>query len=195
MRRPNTAEDIPPGRRVYLVVFFGISALVALIALLVIGYRIFEFVLGDVSGGSLLDRVRAPFGVLVAAGLVAGYHFGAWRHDRSLLGTVPPKIQRIGHVTLVTASYAEALSQAVAKTTGAKVTVWTRADGAVRTAAEASGAPAETPASQAEAALVDQVTRALDGVAAGSVLLVVSEEDGAGTRTEVIPLAPGSGIR
>ena len=186
LRRPQTADDVPPGRRVYLVVFFGISALVALIALLVIGYRLFEFVLGDVSGGSLVDRVRAPFGVLVAAGLVAGYHFGAWRHDHSLLGAVTPKPRSIGHVTLVTASHAEELSQAVTRTTGARVTVWTPADGALGT----------SDVGEAEAgALIGQVTKALEGITAGSVLLVVGGEDGAGTRTQVIPFIPGSGTR
>ena len=69
--QPQAAEAIPPGRRVYLIAFFGVSAVVALITLLVIGYRVFEFLLGDVTGGSLLDRIRAPFGLLVAAALAA----------------------------------------------------------------------------------------------------------------------------
>ena len=73
------------GRRVYLILIFGISAIVAIITLLVIGYRVFEFVLDDLSGQSLLDRVRAPLGLLVATGLAAGYHFSVWRRDRSAL--------------------------------------------------------------------------------------------------------------
>ncbi|HET8879985.1 MAG TPA: DUF5671 domain-containing protein, partial [Arthrobacter sp.] len=57
------------GRRVYLITVFGLSAAVALVALLVIGYRLFEYVLAEVTGGSLVDRIRAPLGLLVAAGL------------------------------------------------------------------------------------------------------------------------------
>src|SRR6185312_17150685 len=37
----------PHGRRIYLVLVFGISAVVALVTLLVIGFRLFEFMLGD----------------------------------------------------------------------------------------------------------------------------------------------------
>ena len=127
--RPQTADVIPPGRRVYLIVFFGISAVVALIALLVIGYRLFEFLLGDVSGGSLLDRIRAPLGLLVAAGLVAAYHFALWRRERALLAAAsPPSAHIIDRVTLVTASDPAALSTAITAATGTRVTVWRRAD-------------------------------------------------------------------
>ena len=54
--------------------------MVALVTLLVIGFRLFEFMLGDAGGAGLLERVRAPLGLLVATGLVAGYHFALWRH-------------------------------------------------------------------------------------------------------------------
>src|SRR5436189_90048 len=81
---------------------------------LVIGYRLFGFLLGDVSGGSLVDRIRAPLGLLVAAGLVAGYHFALWRRDHRLMAAAPPAmIRTIDYVTLVTGSYPEALSQAI----------------------------------------------------------------------------------
>ena len=72
-------------RRIYLIVVFGLSAVVAVITLLVIGYRMFEYFLGDISGGSVVDRIRAPLGLLVATGLVAGYHFAVWRHERAAL--------------------------------------------------------------------------------------------------------------
>ena len=59
----------------YLIAVFGISAVVALIALLFVGYRLFEFGLDPTTGESLIDRVRAPLGVLIATALVFGYHF------------------------------------------------------------------------------------------------------------------------
>ncbi|WP_404289821.1 DUF5671 domain-containing protein [Glutamicibacter arilaitensis] len=77
----------PASRRVYLVMFFGCSALVALVSLLVVGYRIFEFLLVTTGSGSLLDMIRAPFGWLVATVVVATYHYFLWRSDRQLLAT------------------------------------------------------------------------------------------------------------
>lgn len=181
-RQPQTAEAIPHGRRVYLIAFFGISAVVALIALLVIGYRLFEFLLGDVSGGSLIDRIRAPLGLLVAAGLVAGYHFALWRHDRVLIAAAEPARKRtVDRVTLVTGSDPEALAQGIAEVTGgAKVTVWLRTDdgAATQPAAGTFPAPGES---------VGQIAKALEGITARHVLVVL----GPGARLDVIPVDTG----
>ena len=189
--QPRTADAIPPGRRVYLIAFFGVSAVVALIALLVIGYRLFEFLLGEVSGGSLIDRIRAPLGLLVAAGLVAGYHFALWRHDRTLLGAAPPARRRtIDQVTLVTADSPDApgpdlIAQGIAEVTGgAKVTTWLRIDGR-------TGAPAAAGTPPAVEETIVQLEKALDSITARHVLVVL----GPGTRMEVIPLAPASAAR
>ncbi len=181
-RQPHSVDAIPPGRRVYLVAFFGISAVVALVALLVIGYRLFEFLLGDVSGGSLLDRIRAPLGLLVAAGLVAAYHFALWRRERALLGAVAPSgVQTIDRVTLVTGSDPGGLATAISAATGAKVTVWRRAD------AGGGPMPAEAPL-PAEPGLVERAVSALSGVTAASVLLVIGPATGQEARIEAIPL-------
>jgi hypothetical protein len=184
-RQPHSVDAIPPGRRVYLVAFFGISAVVALVALLVIGYRLFEFLLGDVSGGSLLDRIRAPLGLLVAAGLVAAYHFALWRRERALPGAVAPSgEQTIHQVTLVTGSDPDALSKAITDATGAKVTVWRRAD--------AGGGPLPAEAAlPAEPGLVERAVSALSGVTATSVLLVIGTATGQEARIEAIPLETG----
>ena len=199
-KQPHSADDIPPGRRVYLVAFFGVSAVVALITLLVIGYRLFEFLLGDVTGGSLLDRIRAPFGLLVAAGLVAGYHFALWRRDRALLAAAQPARKRtIEQVTLVTGNQpdSDALAKGIAEATGgARVTIWLRADdgGAALPAHDGgSGGTASASAAAATSAdeAVQQVAKALDGVAAQHVLVVL----GPGTRLEVIPLADAGSRR
>jgi hypothetical protein len=181
-RQPHSVDAIPPGRRVYLVAFFGISAVVALVALLVIGYRLFEFLLGDVSGGSLLDRIRAPLGLLVAAGLVAAYHFALWRRERALLGAVAPSgAQTIDRVTLVTGSDPGGLATAISAATGAKVTVWRRAD--------AGGGPLPAEAAlPAEPGLVERAVGALSGVTAASVLLVIGPATGQEARIEAIPL-------
>nr|WP_246224027.1 DUF5671 domain-containing protein [Pseudarthrobacter psychrotolerans] len=182
-RHPLTADTIPPGRRVYLIAFFGISAVVALIALLVIGYRFFEFILGEVTGGSLVDRVRAPLGLLVAAGLVAAYHFALWRREHVILAAASPaRARTINQVTLVTASDPEPLSKAITRATGAKVAVWKRAD-AGGTTLPAGVVPPSEPG------LVERVVAALEGVAAERVLLVIGAPDGQVARIEVVPLA------
>ncbi|GAA1866068.1 hypothetical protein GCM10009715_11560 [Paeniglutamicibacter psychrophenolicus] len=154
----------PHGRRIYLVLVFGISAVVALVTLLVIGFRLFEFMLGDAGGTGLLERVRAPLGLLVATGLVAGYHFALWRHDRA---SAPARrtAPAIGEVLLVAGVNAQDLAAAIAEHTGAVVTVLPRADGGT-TALEA-------------------VLPALEGLVARRVLLLA----GPGERVEAIELA------
>jgi hypothetical protein len=167
-RRVESTEIGYTGRRVYLIAVFGVSAIVALIALLVVGYRLFEFFLEPATGASLVDRIRAPFGLLVATALVFGYHFAVWRHDRSVIaaeGLAPAR--RIGRVILVTAGDGEALGKAVEAATRASVTVW-------RSAAEPDGGP--------DAAAL---AAALEGVTARRVLVLA----GPGDRIEVVPLA------
>ncbi|MCI4659939.1 DUF5671 domain-containing protein [Cryobacterium zhongshanensis] len=164
-------------RRVYLILIFGISAVVALVTLLVIGYRIFEFGLGDVTGGSLLERVRAPLGLLVATGLAAGDHFAVWRHDRAVSAATPGRRHTIGRVILVTGAPPEPLRRAIAEATGASVTVWARAESDTEAADAGTGvAPAGPSAADLAAAL--------DGVTGKRVLVVT----GPGSRVTVVPL-------
>ena len=159
-------------RRIYLIVVFGLSAVVAVITLLVIGYRMFEYFLGDISGGSVVDRIRAPLGLLVATGLAAGYHFAVWRHERAALAAAQPARQRtIGHVVLVTGTDAAPLHRAIEDATGAAVTVWRRAD---------AGAGAAADAGQ----LAGRLAGELEGVTGKQVLVTVSPDG----RIDVIPL-------
>lgn len=152
-------------RRVYLIVVFGLSALVAIVTLLLIGSRLFEFALGDVSGQSLLDRVRAPLGLLVATALAAGYHFAIWQRDRSVV-TTPARVRSIARVILVTGSDPGSLVPVIRAATGAEVTVWRRADVA---AVEPS---------------TERLQAALEGVTAERVLVITGAED----RIDVIAL-------
>lgn len=134
--RPTRAVDVDrrrsPGRSVYLVVVFGISAVVALITLLVIGYRLFDSLLGGDAG--LLESVRAPLGLLVATGLVAGYHFGVWRADRSATAGAPvgaataplPSGPAIVELVLVMGAGGEPVARHLRQVSGARVTYWKR---------------------------------------------------------------------
>ena len=170
------AEVADTGRRVYLIAVFGVSAVVALIALLVVGFRVFEFGLDAATGASLVERVRAPLGLLVATLLVFGYHFAVWRRDRAVIaagGLVSER--RIGRVILIAPGDAASLApieRAVREATRASVTVWRRA----------VDEPAIAPDAAPDAAAV---VAALEGVAGKRVLVVAGPD----ARVEVVPLA------
>lgn len=168
--RPGREEDAgAAGRRIYLVAVFGVSAVVAVVALLTVGYRIFEIMLDTGAGGSLIERIRAPFGLLVATALVAAYHFAVWRRDRAALIAEAPR-KTIDRVILIAGeSSSPALEHAVAAATGATVTRWMRAD---------LGQPAAETSPEA-------VATALAGVSAHRVVVIT----GPGGHIEVIPLA------
>ncbi len=164
------------GRRIYLVAVFGLSAVVALVTLLVIGYQAFEYLLDGAGRGSLAGRVRAPLGLLVATGLVAGYHYGVWRRERAALPLGPPPPRRtIGHVILVTGSDPAPLSRVISEASGARITVWKRADAG----GTGSGEPGEPGQPDP-----GQLAKALAGVSGERVLVVIGPD----ARIEVVPL-------
>ncbi|MDQ1596373.1 MAG: hypothetical protein QOH40_2929 [Arthrobacter pascens] len=174
------------GQRIYLVVVFGLSAVVALIALLVIGYQAFEHLLDASGRGSLVGRVRAPLGLLTATGLVAAYHYGVWRRERTVpqpMEPAPPSGEPgepdvrggIGEVILVAGSDPVPLCRAIRDASGAEVTVWERADGG---AAALGSGTAPDP---------EDLVRALSGVSCERVLVVIGWDG----RIDVIPLADG----
>lgn len=173
------------GQRIYLVVVFGISAVVALIALLVTGYQVFEHVLDASGRGSLLGRVWAPFGWLVATGLAAAYHYSVWRREQAVprAESVPPPGEPvlkggIGHVVLVTGSDPSPLCRAISDASGATVTVWerTETDAAAETSKDAESDKGPEPS---------ELARALQDLTCERVLVVVGRDG----RFEIIPLA------
>lgn len=184
------------GRRIYLVVVFGISAVVALMTLLVIGYQVFEHLLDSSGRGSLVGRVRAPLGLLVATALVAAYHYGAWRRDRSVQPPAdtgqdtgrelpaggPAAGRGIGHVILVTGFDPVPWVRVIRDVTGTEATVWRRAD---------TGGTAVGPLDAAETGAAEtasgRLAGALNGVSGEYVLVVVGRD----AEIDVIPLEAG----
>ena len=182
--RPTTAvlpeRRRSTGRSAYLVVVFGVSAVVALVALLVIGFRLFDSLLSGEAG--LLDRLRASLGLLLATGLVAGYHFSVWRGDRAASATsVPapvPDAPRgpatgIGELVLIMGPGAEPVLRHLRQLTGATVSWWQRAGGST--------------------ALPDpaQVANALQGVQGERVVLIVAADGSLSVIPLVAPQSPG----
>lgn len=90
----------PGSRRIYLILFFGVSFLVALAAVLTVVFRLLQTLLGqDTTAENLIDQLRAPIGWLVATMSVASYHFALFKADRkqqvaSLSGTPIEQDQR-----------------------------------------------------------------------------------------------------
>jgi hypothetical protein len=178
--QPAESTDASDGRRIYLTAVFGLSAVSALITLLLLGYRLFEVALAGQTGGALIDRVRAPLGLFVATAMVAAYHFSVWRHDKSAMAEIPGRKRTISRVILVAAADAEAQKRLIAERTGATVTVWLRDDAALLALPHdtAAGSPA------LDRPVLDRLADALDGVSGKRVLVVT----GPGTAIDVIPL-------
>lgn len=128
-RAVDADEAADPARRVYLVVVFGASAVVAIVTLLIIGYRVFEFALDAGGSDALVERIRAPLGLLSATALVFAYHFAIWRRDR-VLAPASARRQAVGKVVLVSAGDVRALTEAIRAETGAGVSLWPVAPGA-----------------------------------------------------------------
>jgi hypothetical protein len=166
-REVTADEAADPSRRVYLVVVFGASAIVAIVTLLIIGYRLFEFGLDGGGAGGLIERIRAPFGLLSATAIVFGYHFAIWRRDRAVAGTIVRR-QAIGRVFLVASGDAGELASVLHDETGAAITVWRTADDSATLGTQ------DLPA----------LLAALDGVSAPRVLVIA--EAGGGVRTVVL---------
>ncbi|MDT0180332.1 DUF5671 domain-containing protein [Microbacterium sp. ARD31] len=154
-------------RRVYLVAVFGASAIVAIVTLLLIGYRLFELLLG--SGGGFIERVRAPFGLLSATALVFAYHFAIWRRDRRVVRATAPRVA-VGRIVLVATDAPADLAQRLRTDTGAALTVW-------RAAPAVAGGVDES--------VLARLHEQLAGVEASRVLALV-EPDGA---VRMVPLS------
>lgn len=166
-RPTHTPEVGVSARRVYLVAVFGVSALVALITLLVVGYRLFEVFLDPGSGQGVIEHIRVPLGLLAATLLVAWYHFAVWRGDRA--ATVDASVTpRLREVTLIApAPGSEARIEAIRAATGVRVTLWTM-----------TSEPDDTCPDTAA------IVAALEGVASERVVVVA----GPGARLDVIQL-------
>ncbi len=155
-----------PGRRVYLVAVFGVSALVALITLILIAFRLFDLGLDGSGSQGLLDGIRSPLGLLTATLLVAGYHFAIWRRERPSDDTAPAPIA-VRRVILVVGSDPAEARRWLEDTLGARVDVWLRTD-------SSGGGTIE----------LSQLAAAFDDVNTSRVLVVATDE-----QLQVIPLA------
>lgn len=179
------------GRRVYLVVVFGASTLIAVITLLIVTYEVFTFALEPFQTGSLIDNIRAALGLLTATVLVAAYHFSLWRADRAHVRAAEAKAAASAAEGAVTSSDAATDSAsadpratlAIARITLASSDPTGELAASLAHATGATVTPLRTTET-AEPTDVTALVQALAGIAATHVLVVAR-----GDAVEVIPLA------
>jgi len=97
---PTEGEAVSRSRRSYLTVLAGVGGVAALVSLILVVYRVLESALEGDSFAVLIDRSRAPFGVLTATTLVAAYHVITWRRERRL--TPEAELPALRRVTVLT---------------------------------------------------------------------------------------------
>ncbi len=71
-------------RRVYLFVLFGVTGLVAVIALLILVFIVVEDLLEGMLGAATINAIAVPLSLIITAGAVAWYHFAVFREDRGI---------------------------------------------------------------------------------------------------------------
>lgn len=158
-------EVASPTRRVYLVLLFGVAGLVAVVVVLVAAFIVLDDVIRSAAGAGTVRDLRVPLGILVAAGLVSGYHWMVQREDRAL---APRTAARTGpRLVVMVGPRDDGLAAHVQRVTGARVDGW----------------PADGPAWQPDA-VIEAIGRVT-----GPRAMLISERDG----LRVIGSAPDAG--
>lgn len=112
-------------RRIYLFLLFGIGGIAAIISLIVGVYQLFNDFLTGEFGSSTLRDLRYVIGVLVSTAIIASYHWSIYRHERTVdvsFGSPSKSVVLIGPAD-------KQIAHEIREATGARVTLWTRADG------------------------------------------------------------------
>lgn len=71
-------------RRIYLFGVLGVGGAVAFGALIRLVFVLFEAVLGERSGGSVVDDIQIPIALLATMGAVAAYHWSIYKAERTI---------------------------------------------------------------------------------------------------------------
>ena len=111
------SEHGSPIRRIYLFLLFGVGGVVAIISLITIVYQIFNGLLGSGLGANTLNEMRSAIGILVSTGIVAGYHWEIYRHEKDIEVFKAPVIANV----LIVGPKNLDLIQSIVQATGARV--------------------------------------------------------------------------
>jgi len=123
-RAESNAEHSSPVRRIYLFLLFGVGGIVAIVSLITIVVQLFDGILSSNLGANTFSEMRFAIGILISTGIVAGYHWEIYRHEKSVevsFATTATNVLLVGPTS-------PELIQKIKSATGAKVSFLQRAD-------------------------------------------------------------------
>jgi hypothetical protein len=123
-RVESNAELSSPVRRVYLFLLFGVGGIVAIVSLITIVVQLFDGILSSNLGANTFSEMRFAIGILISTGIVAGYHWEIYRHEKS----VEVSFATTAINVLLVGPNSPELIQKLKAATGAKVSFLQRAD-------------------------------------------------------------------
>ena len=118
------AELTSPIRRVYLFTLFGMGGIAAIISLITVVFQLFEGILSSNLGASTVNEMRFALGILISTGIVAGYHWEIYRHEKTVEVTFKSTVKNVLLVGPKNSEFIQELKEA----TGAKISFMQRAD-------------------------------------------------------------------
>ena len=120
------SEHSSPVRRTYLFLLFGVGGIVSIISLITIVVQLFDGILTSNLGANTLSEMRFAIGILLSTGIVAGYHWEIYRHEKDVEVTFASVVT---NVLLVGPKNPELVND-LKTATNAKVSFLQRADAA-----------------------------------------------------------------
>ena len=123
-RAESNAEHSSPVRRIYLFLLFGVGGIVAIVSLITIVVQLFDGILSSNLGANTFSEMRFAIGILISTGIVAGYHWEIYRHEKSVevsFATTATNVLLVGPTS-------PELIQKLKAASGAKVSFLQRAD-------------------------------------------------------------------
>ena len=123
-RAESNAELSSPVRRIYLFLLFGVGGIVAIVSLITIVVQLFDGILSSNLGANTFSEMRFAIGILISTGIVAGYHWEIYRHEKSVEVSFATTATNV----LLVGPNSPELIQKLKATTGAKVSFLQRSD-------------------------------------------------------------------
>lgn len=118
------SEHGSPVRRTYLFLLFGVGGITAIISLITIVFQLFDGILSSNLGANTFSDMRFAIGILISTGIVAGYHWEIYRHEKDVQVYFAPPVT---NVLLVGPKNPELIHD-LKEATNAKVSFLQRAD-------------------------------------------------------------------
>jgi hypothetical protein len=122
--KTSEGELASPARRIYLFLLFGVGGIVAIVSLITVVFQIFNGVLSSTFGNSTLNEMRFALGILISTGIVAGYHWEIYRHEKDVEVSFDSLTKSVLLVGPTNPEFVHALKAA----TGAKIAFLERTD-------------------------------------------------------------------